>query len=527
MTSRARQGTSIALVLGDQLSRTSPALKAIRRGEDWVLMAEVLEESRHIPSHRQRTCLFLSAMRHHAAWLRSQGHRVRYVALDDLANTHSLPDELRRAATDLDAARVVMVEAGEHRVGASIATACAKHGLSLETLEDPHFLTTHAEFEAWAKGRKDLTMEYFYRQQRRRLNILVDDDGKPEGGDWNYDADNRKSFPASGPSPRPPRPLRFEPDAVTRDVMATIERMLPEAPGTLESFAWPVTREQALETLQDFVARRLAEFGPFEDAMWSTEPFVYHSLLSPALNLKLLDPRECVKAALDTFAKGKAPLQSVEAFIRQIIGWREYIRGIYHHEGPDYERRNFLGARGNLPPFYWTGETDMACLQRCIGEVVQHGFGHHIQRLMVTGNFALIAGVHPKAVSDWYLSMFVDAVDWVTLPNALGMVMHADGTDASPPVVGTKPYCASGQYIKRMSNYCKGCRYDPTLRTGPEACPFTTLYWDFLDRHRPVFARNHRMRTILSNLDRFDPSHLAAIRSQAVAIRVRCGISSS
>ena len=514
-------------MLGDQLSRTSPALAAIRPGVDCVLMAETLEESRHVPSHRQRSCLFLSAMRHHAHWLREQGHLVRYVTLDDGENTQTLADELRRAATELNARGVVMLEAGEHRVAAAIQGACRLHGLPLETVEDPHFLTTHAEFEAWAKGRKELTMEYFYRQQRRRLGILVDDEGKPEGGDWNYDAENRKAFPASGPSPRPPRPRRFVPDAITRDVMAMIDRMLPDAPGRLDSFGWPVTREDALAALKDFVSHRLSEFGPYEDAMWSSEPFVYHSLLAPALNLKLLDPRECVDAALDAFRRGRAPLQSVEAFIRQIIGWREYIRGIYFREGPAYERRNFLDEHGRLPSFYWTGDTDMACLSRCIGEVLDHGFGHHIQRLMVTGNFALIAGVHPKAVSDWYLSMFVDAVDWVTLPNALGMVMHADGSKDSPPVVGTKPYCASGQYVKRMSNYCKGCRYDPTLRTGPEACPFTTLYWDFLDRHRSVFARNHRMRTILSNLDRFEPSHLAAIRSQAVAIRVRCGISSA
>lgn len=515
---------NLAIILGDQLAIDSPALKDLDPALDAVLMMEVRQESTHVPSHRQRTILFLSAMRHHAAALHARGFRVRYITLDDPDNSGTLDSEVRRAVRDLAPERLTMVEPGEHRLLAQASAWQESLGIPVDILEDPHFLTTHAQFEAWAANRRDLLMEFFYRAQRKRLGILMDEDAKPVGSEWNLDKLNRLAFGKAGPKPPPPPPLRFPPDAITRGVIALVDRLLPDLPGSAESFAWPVTRDQALDALRDFIAHRLPNFGPYEDAMWSGEPFLYHSLLSAPLNLKLLSPRECVEAALHAYDSGHAPLQSVEGFIRQIIGWREYIRGIYHLEGPSYESRNWLEHAGSLPEFYWTGQSDMACMNACIGQVLEHGFGHHIQRLMVTGNFALLAGVHPKAVSDWYLGMYIDAIDWVTLPNTLGMSQHADGTPSKPPVVGTKPYISSGQYISRMSNYCKGCRYKPDQRTGPNACPFTVLYWDFLDRNRHRFAKNHRMTMMLKNLDRFDPSELAEIRISARRIKSRCGV---
>jgi deoxyribodipyrimidine photolyase-related protein len=322
--------------------------------------------------------------------------------------------------------------------------------------------------------------------------------------------------------------MSFAPDDITRDVFASIRRILPDLPGDAESFAWPVTREQALAALNDFVACRLAQFGPFEDAMWTGEPTLYHSTLSSALNLKLLNPRECCERAIAAYHAGGVPLQSVEAFVRQIIGWREFIRGVYWLEGPAYADRNGLDQHGELPTFYWTADTDMACMKSCLGQVINTGFGHHIQRLMVTGNFALISGVHPRAVSDWYLGMFIDGIDWVTLPNALGMVMHADRRPSSAKgttgLVGTKPYAASGKYIQRMSNYCSRCRYDPAERSGPAACPFTLFYWDFLIRTRDTLADNQRMSMILKHVDRMTPEARTQITIDADLLRKKLGI---
>ena len=518
-------GPTLRVVLGDQLTFDAVALRTLDHAHDTVLMMEVSEESTHVPSHKQRTVLFLSAMRHFAAELRGRGVRVRYVELDDPASTRSFDGEVRRAVRELRPARLVLTEPGEHRVRAAARRWADELGVPVDILPDEHFLTTPRQFASWAEGRRDLVMEFFYRKQRERLGILLDERGKPIGGEWNFDKDNRRSFPKTGPSPRPRPPLRFEPDEVTRRVMKMVVRELPHLPGRLDQFRWPVTRAQALAALDDFVKHRLPLFGPYEDAMWTDEPFVYHSLLSPMLNLKLLSPRECLDAALRAWSEHDLPIASVEGFIRQIIGWREYIRGVYDFEGPDYASRNSLGQTGTLPDFYWTGRTDMNCLRHCINEVLDHGFGHHIQRLMVTGNFALIAGVHPRAVSDWYLGMYVDAVDWATLPNTLGMSQHADARPGEVGgVVGTKPYASSGKYIQKMSNYCRDCRYSVEGRSGEDACPFNTFYWDFLFRHERTFKKNNRMALILKQVERMPQTERVRITVSARRLRERLGI---
>lgn len=520
----------LAIVFGDHLDLDAALIRSLGP-HDTVLMMEVADESRHVPSHVQRTALFLSAMRHFADELNRRKIRVRYITLDDPENTGAFDTEIARAVAVLKPSEIVCTHPGEWRVLAMLQRILDSTGIPLSILPDDHFHTTTEEFATWAKDRASLTMEFFYREQRRKTGYLMEGTGKsakPAGGKWNFDKENRLPFGKKGPEPRPRPPLSFKPDETTRAVLAAMKRVLPGLPGAIESFTWPVTREQALAALDDFITHRLPQFGPYEDAMWTGEPTLYHSTLSASLNLKLLNPRECCEGAIDAYLAGKAPLQSVEAFVRQIIGWREFIRGVYWLEGPDYADRNWLDQHGELPPMYWNADTDMACMKACIGQVLDTGFGHHIQRLMVTGNFALISGVHPRAVSDWYLGMFVDGIDWVTLPNALGMVMHADRRPRAAKgitgLVGTKPYAASGNYIQRMSNYCTGCRYDPAERSGPAACPVTVFYWDFLIRNRDALAQNQRMAMILKNVDRLTSETRTQITIDAHLLRKKLGV---
>jgi deoxyribodipyrimidine photolyase-related protein len=531
VSTRPTSGSRLAIVFGDQLDLEASLIRSLD-ARDTVLMMEVAAESLHVASHIQRTVLFLSAMRHFAASLLERGINVRYVRLDDPENTGSFDSEIARAVEQLRPTELLCTQPGEWRVYSMLVTTAARLGVSLRVLADDHFITTPQEFATWASSRRSLTMEFFYREQRRRTGYLMTGTGAkavPEGGEWNFDKENRLPFDKHGPKPRPRPPLQFTPDAITRETMACIARILPQLPGKAEPFGWPVTRADALELLNDFIVHRLASFGPYEDAMWTSEPTLYHSTLSSSLNLKLLNPRECCERAIDAYKTSKAPLQSVEAFVRQIIGWREFIRAVYWHEGESYGERNSLDAAGALPEFYWTGDTDMACMKACVRQVVDTGFAHHIQRLMVTGNFALISGIHPRAVSDWYLGMFVDGVDWVTLPNTLGMVMHADRRDDAPlgvtGTVGTKPYAASGRYIERMSNYCRDCRFDPGKRSGPEACPMTVFYWDFLLRHRERLASNQRMAMVLKNVDRLADPEKTQITVDATILRRKLGIS--
>jgi deoxyribodipyrimidine photolyase-related protein len=395
----------------------------------------------------------------------------------------------------------------------ALREAAAAAGLALDVREDRHFFCSVREFAAHARGRKQLRLEFFYREMRRRHGVLLTPAGEPEGGEWNYDADNRKPFGPQGPGFVPPR-ATFEPDAITGEVIALVRERFAAHPGRLDSFAWPVTRAQALQSLQRFVDERLAGFGDVQDALWPGEPWLWHSHLAAALNLKLLNPREVVAAAEAAYRAGRAPLAAVEGFVRQILGWREYVRGIYWTQMPGYLERNELGAHEPLPAWYWTGDTAMACLKDAIGQTLEHGYAHHIQRLMVTGLYALLLGVDPKALHAWYLAVYVDAVEWVELPNTLGMSQYADGG-----VMASKPYVATGQYIARMSPHCKGCRFDPTQRIGDRACPFTTLYWDFLMRHERRLAANPRMALQVKNLARLAAPEREAVAARAAAIR--------
>ncbi len=508
---------TLHIIFGDQLDIDAPVFDYLDPENDAILMMEVAGESTHVPSHRQRTVLFLSAMRHFAVELAERNWRIRYIQLGDRGNTQSFESEIKRAIKALKPNKLQCLLPGEWRVLQTIRKIAKSEKLNLHIEEDTHFLCSPDEFREWAKDRKSLVMEFFYREMRKKLGVLVDKEGRPRGGDWNYDKENRKPFGKETPERKKPR--RFRPDEITRQVIADVEKKLGDLPGEMVHFQWPVTRMEALACLKDFIEHRLPHFGDWQDAIAADEPFMFHSLLSPALNLKLLDPRECIEAALDALKSEKAPLNAVEGFIRQIIGWREFIRGVYWLEGEEYGDRNELNQTGKLPRFYWDGETEMACMSDCLSQVIEHGYGHHIQRLMVTGNFALIAGVHPRAISDWYLGMYVDAIDWVTLPNTLGMVMHADGG-----VVGTKPYAASGNYIKKMGNYCEGCACDPKKRTGENACPFTVFFWDFLSRNQKRFKENPRMKFMMANLARIPTEELKDIHKRARELRSNMGI---
>ena len=504
----AKSYRHLVLILGDQLNLDASALADFDPHQDAIWMAEVMEESTHVPSSKQRSTLFLSAMRHFAQSLLDNNWSLIYARLNDANNTGTLAGELAKAIEVHKPQQLVMTAPGEWRVLQSLRGVAKQHDLPLEVRDDTHFFSTVREFAEHAKGRKQLRQEFFYRELRQKTGILMDGK-KPEGGQWNFDEDNRGSFGKQGPG-KLPAPLRFEPDEITLEVMALVKDSLPQNPGELNSFGWPVTRAQALLALDSFIQHRLPSFGLYQDAMWEGEVWLYHSHISSALNLKLLNPREVVEAAEKAYQQGLVPLPAAEGFIRQVLGWREYVRGIYWTHMPEYLARNEMQATAKLPAFYWTGKTDMACLRDAIHQTLEHGYAHHIQRLMVTGLYALLLGVAPKEVHEWYLSVYVDAVEWVELPNTLGMSQFADGG-----VMASKPYVASGKYIDRMSNHCKGCKFNPALATGDTACPFSTLYWDYLNRHVDTLAKNPRMLMQLKNLNRLSDDARAEIASQA------------
>ncbi len=506
----------LLVLFGDQLDTRYLSDAGLERERDAVALFEVADESHHVRSHFQRTVLFLSAMRHSAAALREDKWRVHYVHLNDEGNAGTLEVEIPRAISVLNPEELVFVHPGEMRIREMVERVAGDASIPCVSMPDSHFLTDLAQFNDWASGRREMRMEHFYREQRRRLGILVDDSGAPEGDRWNYDKENRKRFSAAPNAPEPPS---FMPDETTQTVIHTVRSLLPDLPGYQNDFRWAVTREQWLGVLDDFVLQRLPVFGEYEDAMWEGESTLFHSVLSAGLNLKLLRPCEIVDAALSAYEDGHAPLNSVEGFVRQVIGWREFIRGVYWHEGADYGDRNNLDQHGSLPWFYWDGDTDMQCMSDVLHSVLTRGYAHHIPRLMVTGNFALIAGVRPQEVADWYLGMYVDGVDWATRPNVLGMTMFADGG-----VVASKPYAASGKYINRMSNYCSRCVYDVRSRTSERACPFNVFYWDFLLRNGHRFAASPRMALMVRTAQRIDGNERKAIDSASDRLRERFGI---
>lgn len=496
----------LRFILGDQLSRNISSLADAVPGQDTVLMCEVYEEASYVKHHKQKIAYVFSAMRHFARELVGKGFDVRYVKLDDPDNTGSFSGELRRAIADLDVDHVIVTEPGEWRVLQAMRNWEDDFGVDVEIREDQRFICSHSEFEAWASGRKQLRMEYFYREMRRKTGFLMEGD-KPLTGQWNFDKENRKTLPKE--IDLPAAEIQ-QSDEITKDVLKLVNQRFPDNFGTLRHLGYPVTRDAAIKLLNEFIDKRLAHYGDYQDAMKEGEPTLFHSLLAAPMNIGLIDPMEACRAAEMAFQDGKAPLNSVEGFIRQIIGWREYVRGIYWHSMPEYAATNFLNAARALPDFYWTGATDMNCIKQVVTETLDNAYAHHIQRLMITGNFALLYGVEPAQINEWYLAVYADAYEWVQLPNTHGMIMFADGG-----LLGSKPYAASGSYINKMSDYCKNCQYNPGDKNGKKACPFNYLYWNFLVENQNQLSGNQRMSMMYATLGKMSDQRRAAIQEDS------------
>ena len=504
--------TRLVLVLGDQLSEGLSALAKADPAQDVVVMAEVMEEGTYVSHHPKKIALILAAMRKFAHNLRDAGWTVAYSELDDSENTQSIVGELLRRADQHKASEVIATEPSEWR----LITALQDAPLDVQLLQDDRFLASHSRFEAWADGRKQLRMEYFYRDMRRATGLMMEGDD-PAGGQWNYDHDNRKAAPKDVTIAGP---LTFEPDAETQAVLDMVAARFGDHFGDLLPFHFATDRAGALQALDHFVEHALPRFGDYQDAMLQGQRFLFHAVLSPYLNIGLLGPLEVCQAVEKAWKDGHAPINAAEGFIRQIIGWREYVRGIYFLEGPDYATRNVLGHDADLPALYWGAETRMNCLSQAVEQTGEEAYAHHIQRLMVTGNFALLAGVDPRQVHEWYLAVYADAFEWVEAPNTVGMSQFADGG-----IIASKPYVSSGAYINRMSDYCKGCHYKVSQKTGEGACPFNLLYWHFLDRHRDRFSGNPRMGNMYRTWDRMDADKRATVLEdgQAFLDRLRAG----
>ncbi|PTX94791.1 cryptochrome/photolyase family protein [Verrucomicrobia bacterium LW23] len=496
----------VVWILGDQLHVDHPALHRADRNHDRVLFIESRQRSQQVRYHQQKLVLIFSAMRHRAEALRAEGWKVDYVELTGRFSD-ALVDYIRQYRPD----SVLVQEPSQFAFRQALPRLSRKLGVPVEILPTNQFLVAEKDFKAWAGQSRHLLMENHYRRVRKKLGILIEPDGKPTGGAWNFDSSNRETYAAFRKrGPKLPQPPRSDPDHVTRQVIALVKREFPDHPGDAADFWLPVTREESLRWLHDFIANRLNHFGPWEDMMVADEPVLFHSVLTPMLNIGLLSPRECVEAAVSAYKAGGAPLTSVEGFVRQIIGWREFINGVYWLRMPGYEELNELQAVRPLPSWVYTGETELNCLRHVLRQVIATGYNHHIQRLMVLGNFFLLGGFAPDAVLRWYTEMYVDAHDWVMAANVIGMVLHADGG-----FMATKPYAAGAGYIHKMSNYCGGCRYRPDQRTGPDACPFNFLYWNFYATHRERFATNPRVGMMIKTWDEKPSAEKAAILQQA------------
>lgn len=503
---------NLHLILGDQLSPSISSLNGLKKN-DLVLMCEVMEEATYVKHHPKKIAFLFAAMRHFALELQQKGYQIRYVKLNDPLNRGNLTNEVARVLKEFSIDKIIVTEPGEYRVEEIIKSWEKKFNIQVEIRIDDRFLCSRASFQKWASCKKQLRMEYFYREMRKKYRLLIEKDNTPTGGEWNYDKENRKS-PVKGLSS--PKRISHKKSPILLEVLDLVSRNFGHHFGHLYPFHYAVTREQALLELDDFIERILPNFGDFQDAMLKGEAYLNHSLLSSYINAGLLLPLEICQKAEAAYRKQKAPLNAVEGFIRQILGWREYVRGIYWLKMPEYADLNYLDAMRPLPDFYWGAPTKMSCIGEVISQTQEHAYSHHIQRLMVTGNFALLAGLDVKRVQEWYLAVYSDAYEWVEMPNTLGMALFADGG-----ILGSKPYAASGKYIQRMSNFCKSCYYDPNEMIGEKACPFNALYWNFLTKNRKKLEGNHRLPYVYNTYDKFSDSKKEEIENQAESIFIR------
>lgn len=497
---------TLRIILWDQLSFDIASLRDIDKNNDVILLCEVKKECTYVKHHKKKLVFLLSAMRHFAAELTAQGYNVCYVKLDDKDNTQTLSGEITRFYEKLRAKKIIVTWPGEYRIYVEFLELQKKNSCCVIILEDDRFLASHTEFKQWAKNKKSLRMEFFYREMRKKYHILMDG-AFPEGGKWNYDVENRH-FPRK--QIMIPLPYQHSIDQITKDVIDLMEKNFTDHFGEIEPFHYAVTRKQGLQALKQFIEDRLVHFGDYQDVMMQNQPWLFHSHISLYINVGLLTPLECLKAAESAYYRGAVSISATEGFIRQILGWREFVRGIYWMRMPSYKAGNFFKAKRHLPNFYWTADTQMNCIKQCVSDTKVNAYAHHIQRLMVLGNFALLAGIHPDEVNEWYLIVYADAHEWVELPNVTGMILFADGG-----YLASKPYAASGAYINKMSNYCENCVYKVELKNGPKACPFNYLYWNFLLQHRNHLKTNQRLSMIYSTLMRMSDDKIANIYSDS------------
>ncbi|MBU6375807.1 MAG: cryptochrome/photolyase family protein [Bdellovibrionales bacterium] len=471
-------------ILGDQLSLGNAALLQGKKSQDRILMIESPRALKKLTYHKHRLILILSASRHFSSELKTLGWNVDYYSYEAQETWESaLSTHLKRHGSE----RILVAQPNNYDEHCAVEKLAKK--FPIEIIPTTQFLLSRDEFQSWASGKKSLLMESHYRRIREKYGYLMDKRGNPIQGQWNFDPENRKTYRDWEKAGRPRSQISLpKPDAITRGVIRLIDQEFSENPGNSDKFWLPVSRQEALKWLENFISTRLSEFGPWEDLMVDEDPLLFHSVLSPLLNIGLLTPQECIESAIDCFRKGNAPINSVEGFVRQIAGWREFVNGVYWLKMPEYEKVNGLQADLPLPDFFYSGKTDLNCVRKALNQVHSTGFNHHIQRLMILGNFLLIAGVHPQQALRWFNEMYVDAHDWVMAANVLGMVLHADGG-----FMATKPYAAGSGYISKMSNYCSGCRYKPGVKTGPSACPLNYLYWNFYSRNLERFKKNPRV----------------------------------
>lgn len=500
----------VRLILGDQLNPEHSWFGTVNPQILYVLM-ELRQETDYVLHHAQKIIAIFAAMRDFAGSLRAAGHRVRYVALDDPSNRQSLTENLSAIIQSYGAAQLEWQMPDEWRLDHQLKQWAAQQHFVCNEVASEHFLSPRSELAQLFAGRRQWLMETFYRHMRRRYQVLLDESGGPEGGKWNFDHENRKPWPGTPPEPADRRKAHDH-SALWQSIEQCGVRSFgdPQA----EQLRWPLNRTEALSCLSQFIETTLVHFGDFEDAMSSTHTRLFHSLLSFAINMKMLQPLEIVRSVEAAYRAGTAPLAAAEGFIRQILGWREYMRGIYWAHMPGYEHSNTLAHDLPLPSWFWHGNTQMNCLNKAIGQSLQTAHAHHIQRLMVIGNFALLAGIDPHALHQWYLGVYIDAFEWVELPNTVGMSQWADGG-----IIATKPYVSSGAYINKMSDYCRGCRFDPKQKIGAKACPFNALYWDFFARHQQRLQKNPRLGLVYRQLEKMSGPTLDELRAHALALR--------
>lgn len=501
---------TVRLVLGDQLN---PEHSWFRDVDDTVLylMMEVRQETDYVLHHAQKVLGVFASMRYFAAELVRRGHRVHYLCIADPSNTQGVQTNIDRLVARCGASAFEYQEPDEYRLDAQLSDTAWALPVPRRMVSSEHFFTTRHEVALGFAGRKQWLMESFYRAMRVKHRVLVTADGAPEGGAWNYDHDNRKPWNGDPLVPEDTRTQRDHSDLWSEIVGAGVKTFgKPQA----SQFRWPLHREDALAHLDAFVTNILPFFGDYQDAMSAYSWRLFHSLLSFALNTKMIHPNEVVARAEHAWRSGSVPLSSAEGFIRQVLGWREYVRGVYWARMPGYETSNFFAHLQPLPSWFWTGKTSMRCVARAVGQSLDYAYAHHIQRLMVIGNFALLAGLQPHALHQWYLGVYIDAFEWVELPNTLGMSQFADGG-----MLATKPYVSSASYIDRMSDSCNGCHYDKKSKVGARACPFNALYWDFFARHADKLAGNPRVSLVYGQLAKMDGQKLSELRSHASRVR--------